>query len=323
MYAELFTAAIESAAFVNSERDELIQIGLSKIPEDCRVARSINIVLKAYADKLTWQEARELVVADSADLGWFQAPGNVAFSIIGWMYGEGDFSQSLLIATNCGDDTDCTAATLGAILGIILGKSRIPAEWIEPIGDRIITIAVDRGSFAPPATISQLTDQVMAMAPQVLASFGAGVCITDSATDLSGVGDLDLANTAVGQQICARSSYSVAYDLTHTGVELDYGKDPEIKLGEPFKLKLIFKNQMPDPRHLELIWHLPDGISVTPEGPNHIFLRQWDLHGLIPTELEVELTADYLCSGTIRGILEIIAEGRPTVGLIPLVFLSA
>ncbi len=48
LYAELFTAAVESAAFVVSDRDELIQIGLSKIPPDCRVARSVNIALDAY-----------------------------------------------------------------------------------------------------------------------------------------------------------------------------------------------------------------------------------------------------------------------------------
>lgn len=48
MYAELFTAAVESSAFVVNDRDELIRIGLSKIPADCRVARSIGIALEAH-----------------------------------------------------------------------------------------------------------------------------------------------------------------------------------------------------------------------------------------------------------------------------------
>ncbi len=91
------------------------------------------------------------MVEDSKDLGWFQAPANLAFVIIGWMYGEGDFGKSICTAVNCGDDTDCTGATLGSIFGIILGKDGIPKEWIEPIGERIITVAIDRGSmYVPP-----------------------------------------------------------------------------------------------------------------------------------------------------------------------------
>lgn len=38
-------------------------------------------------------------------------------------------------AINCGDDTDCTAATVGSILGIINGKSNIPSDWQEYIGE--------------------------------------------------------------------------------------------------------------------------------------------------------------------------------------------
>ncbi|NLI75025.1 MAG: ADP-ribosylglycohydrolase family protein, partial [Candidatus Riflebacteria bacterium] len=37
-WAEVFTATVESAAFVESDRDRLIEIGLSYIPQDCRVA---------------------------------------------------------------------------------------------------------------------------------------------------------------------------------------------------------------------------------------------------------------------------------------------
>jgi ADP-ribosylglycohydrolase len=101
-YAALFTAAVQSAAFVVSDRDELIKIGLSKIPADSRVAQSIGIAVTAYEEGLSWQDARNKVVEDSEDLGWFQAPANVAFVVIGWMYGEGDFGKSICIATSCG-----------------------------------------------------------------------------------------------------------------------------------------------------------------------------------------------------------------------------
>ena len=71
------------------------------------------------------------------------APANIAFTVIGLLYGEGDFKQSLIIAINCGDDTDCTGATAGSILGIIKGHSGIPLDWREYIGDRIIPICIN------------------------------------------------------------------------------------------------------------------------------------------------------------------------------------
>ena len=207
-YAALFTAALQSAAFVISDRDELIRIGLSKIPAHCRVAKSIRIVLDCYAKGLSWQETRETVVKDSEDLGWFQAPANVAFVIIGWMYGEGDFGRSICIAASCGDDTDCTAATLGATLGIIIGREKIPSQWTEPIGDRIITLAIDRGSINVPATLSEMTDQVMALAPVSLGTFGAPVEITFEDTDLTGSADIDFTCDKAARDIWNRPAFT-------------------------------------------------------------------------------------------------------------------
>ena len=114
-YAAIFLAAIEAAAFVIHDLRELIDIGLSKIPADCRMARSINLLLDCYDKGIDWKETRRILVEDSADLGWFQAPANVAFSMLGLLYGEGDFKKSMILAINCGDDTDCTGATLGSI----------------------------------------------------------------------------------------------------------------------------------------------------------------------------------------------------------------
>jgi ADP-ribosylglycohydrolase len=320
-FAELFTAAVESAAFVERDRDALIRIGLSKIPPDCRVARSIGIVLEAYKKGLSWQEAREKVVADSADLGWFQAPANVAFVIVGWLYGEGDFGKSICTAVNCGDDTDCTGATLGSILGILMGLDGIPKEWIEPIGERIVTIAIDRGSMwgRLPNDVSVLTDMVMSQVPVMMGSFPGGVEIADKPTDLSGVPDLKLDDNGTARSLWSRSPYAVTFDFVHTRVEVDYQRDPDIAAGKPFPMTVTLYNQMPDIRHMDLIWHLPQGWAVTPSEASHVVLDHW------PPErkVTVEITANRVDKGVNRGILEIVAPGRPTVGLIPLVFMSA
>lgn len=321
-YAALFIAAIQSAAFLISDRDELIRIGLSKIPADCRTARSVNIVLDAYANGKTWLEARELVVKDSEDLGWFQSPANVAFTIIGWMYGEGDFGKSLITAVNCSDDTDCTAATLGAILGIIHGRSGLPKEWMEPIGDRIFTIAINTGNLVPrpPATCTALTDQVMELVPQMLSACAGTTNITEGDTDLSGLSELKMDDQKVALELWQRSTYSVTHDFIHTRVTLDYCCEPDVRPGEPFNLKLSFWNLTPSPRHLKLKWHLPEGWTVSQPSHTHVYLRHEDVYGQEGCDMTVSILPGETCEETSRGILEIVGEGRPTVGLVPLVF---
>lgn len=61
----------------------------------------------------------------------------LAFAMCGSLFSScGDFGKSLCIAVNCGEDTDCTAATLGALLGILYGRKGIPEQRIRPIGNR-------------------------------------------------------------------------------------------------------------------------------------------------------------------------------------------
>jgi ADP-ribosylglycohydrolase len=126
--AEIFTASLESAAFVESDRDKLIAFALSMIPENCAVAKAVRTAVEAKRAGKDWQAARLEVIGATEDTGWFQAPRNVAFTMIGWLYGDGDFGKSICTAVNCGDDTDCTGATLGSILGIIGGTNAIPAK---------------------------------------------------------------------------------------------------------------------------------------------------------------------------------------------------
>ena len=92
--------------------------------------------------------------------------------MIGWLYGEDDFGRSLCIAVGCGEDTDCTAGTLGAILGIIHGNSRLPREWLHPINDKINTICIEKTKAhllgGIPGTVTELSDRILQDIPRFL-----------------------------------------------------------------------------------------------------------------------------------------------------------
>lgn len=165
IFAELFTAALESMAFVENDRRKLIENALGFIPEECAVARAVRHCCTLYDDGRSQLEARDAIVVSNADTGFFQAPQNIAFVILGLLYGEGEFDKTLLSAVNCGDDTDCTGATVGAIMGILLGEEGIPERWKSPIGRGIRTTSIDNmhNNIAVPKTLDELTARVMAL----------------------------------------------------------------------------------------------------------------------------------------------------------------
>ena len=52
---------------------------------------------------------------------------NNAAIVVGLLYGDGDFIQTVRISTECGADTDCNAGNAGAIIGAYIGQNLIPS----------------------------------------------------------------------------------------------------------------------------------------------------------------------------------------------------
>lgn len=183
-YAEMFTAALESMAFVENDLRALIGMALSNIPEDCQVARCVRKVIEEYDKGTNYREVRQMLVKMTENLGMFQSPANIGFVVIGLLYGEGDFKKSMIYAINCGDDTDCTAATVGSVLGIMGGTAIIPDDWREYIGDRIMQICLN-GSYRHynPGTCTKLTEWVMQTIPSVMFAHEVYMEYTDAESD--------------------------------------------------------------------------------------------------------------------------------------------
>ncbi|MBO2942647.1 ADP-ribosylglycohydrolase family protein [Paenibacillus sp. F411] len=175
VYGEMFFAAIESAIFMEKDRDKLITIGLSYIPETSRTAKALYDLLKWHKEGKDWIQARELILEHHGHDNFTDAPQNIAFTIHGWLYGK-DFEDAILKAVNCGYDTDCTAATLAAILGMIAGPDGLPEKWVRPIGDRIAVSPPIKG-FPAPADLAELTRRTIRMGKQVLAAWDTEIIV--------------------------------------------------------------------------------------------------------------------------------------------------
>ena len=195
-YGEVFWAAMQSAAFVESNVSKLITIGLSYIPKTSALYQGITRVVECYESGKTCEEARDIIFKEIAGAfsyqhtklkdiklteyrpapAGFDAPQNIAIAIMGLLYGEGDFGKSMLLAVNCGEDADCSAGSLAATLGIILGNARLPEKWVKPINDVIITASLntlDYGMtmntpFFLPRTTQELADEIIRCIPKML-----------------------------------------------------------------------------------------------------------------------------------------------------------
>ncbi|MBR5615024.1 MAG: ADP-ribosylglycohydrolase family protein [Clostridia bacterium] len=253
-YAAIFVAAMESAAFFEKDVNKLIETGLSYIPENCKLAQSVRLACKLYEEKTDFKEARNKIVEANKELGWFQAPGNVAFVILGLLYGEGDFKKSMIHAINCGDDTDCTGATIGSLMGIMYGTEGIPKDWTEYIGDRIITVAIDRSYVFWPKTCEELTQRTLKLVPSALAVFGVYMEYTDGENELEG-----LPIVKSPQLSLPESGLCLYFDgLIYSKGRVEFSKYRVVP-GDEITLKFTFNNLMNDARQIEISMDLPEG----------------------------------------------------------------
>lgn len=294
-YAEIFTAALQSAAYVESDIRSLLEIALSKIPEDSMTAQTVRLVMAAYDAGVDYREARERVLAMNQSLGWFQAPGNLGFVTIGLLYGEGDFKKSVLCAVNCGDDTDCTGATVGATLGIIGGTKAIPDDWKQFVGDRIVTISINGiYTWRIPHSCEELTRRVAALVPSVMAANHVPFAFTDEEAQPD-ADTLAACRSLTAADLCDRSPYS--YDITNYhafSVRVELDETPRVAPGDDRHVRLTFfcNPKVDESRKLQMRLILPGGFSVDRYQKTISLLYAQPLQGLfghVSTEFNIHV----------------------------------
>ncbi|MBQ2817873.1 MAG: ADP-ribosylglycohydrolase family protein [Clostridia bacterium] len=267
--AEQFTATMESLAFFNDDIRDILNKSLEAIPANSRVARAVKIAMDGYDSGKPWQDVRNELVRDSEDIGWFMAPANVGYVVLGLLYGEGDFKKSMLTAVNCGDDTDCTGATVGAFLGILGGTKGIPEDWADFIGDEIVTVSIDRtfNNIRYLRTVDELTQRVMNMIPSVLTAnnlpcvwtSGESVLIDHFPPCPSGV----LHDSAYDRDPMNRPQYIIeAYNNHIMRAVVEFDKEPALAVGESVNVTVRFVNKLYIPVNVDVRLILPEGISA-------------------------------------------------------------
>lgn len=333
VYAEIFCTAVESAAFIESKTEELIKIGLSYIPENCAVARAINLVCDCFSKNMTWKETRKLLLTNMpcsfgmydgyenredeelpiGELG-FDAPANIGIIIIGWLWGNGDFGRSICISAGCGEDADCTAATLGSVLGIIGGCDNIPRKWIEPIGDEIETISINLTNdiIKIPKTVNELVERICSLK-----------CVFNNGVYSSGV----LCDNEYRTGIFSKSNFLNYMNIRMSGIKKENTlmeavmSYDEVDISNRISIKLYIKNKLKIQQWLHIRLYSNDGMRMSCGNEYEYCIDQY--HG--GTSISV-IEMEFICEGTQRGryeaVLEISSHGRLEKLYFPIVFVN-
>ncbi len=141
-YGGVYVGAMYALSFVSDDVNFITSEALKTIPAKSRYYQCMSDVIRWHKEfptdwKRTWFECQKKW---SEDIGCpdgvfnvfdIDAVINSSYILIGLLYGNGDFSKTLDIATRCGQDSDCNPASAGGILGAILGYSHIPEFWMK------------------------------------------------------------------------------------------------------------------------------------------------------------------------------------------------
>lgn len=239
---ECFLSAAAAAAFLVSDLDQALDQGLAVLPPESRVrtvlARSRAICAR-HADS---HDAWRMLLREFGDRDASKAITNLALTFLALFHGRGDFHRTIQLCIWAGWDTDCTAATAGALLGVLHGPACLPADWLGKLGPTLVCGIEVRHKHA---SLKELTE----------------------ATCLLGVemaGARNFAVTLVGAPpVAVRPAPAPA-----PRIEVAYPEEPVLRSRGETPVTLILRNPGAAPITAPLSWQVPASCAAVDPLPD-------------------------------------------------------
>lgn len=140
VYGSMYVASMLSWAYVCDNELEIIRAGLSQIPSTSRLYEGIVKVMEWYNKGVDVQQVMDNIHMqwDERNMyNWCHVIPNAMIVTFAILYCNKEFSTAISLAVEVGFDTDCNAATVGSIMGILLGTRGIDSHWSIPLNNKI------------------------------------------------------------------------------------------------------------------------------------------------------------------------------------------
>lgn len=152
IWALVFLAALQSAAFTESDPETLLETALRQIPSSSPLSCGVQDTQAWWAQSGDWLKTRQQILETYGKTNYTDVTMNVAFVVLAWLAGGGDFEKTVCIAVNCGKATASNGASAGALFGILYPDA-IPEKWIAPLAGQNVTAQAESVGLAFEAVI--------------------------------------------------------------------------------------------------------------------------------------------------------------------------
>jgi len=142
IYGEMWAAAMIASAFATDDVETIIASGLARIPRRSRLHEAVGRVRDMRGRGVGYDEVVENIHAEWDENNahdWCHTISNAQVVAAALLWGDGDFTRSICRAVQACFDTDCNGATVGSVIGAVVGARNVPEKWRSPLNDTLLT----------------------------------------------------------------------------------------------------------------------------------------------------------------------------------------
>ena len=143
LYSSMYFAAVISMCFEDRPLYDIFKDALNVVPPKSNFYKTVEWALSKADVAKDYQASVDLVKAKFEGMSAVHSENNACLTIFGALIGENDFTVGIGHTVAMGFDNDCTAATVGSILGAHLGIEKIDPNWYSFWNNKLKTYLKD------------------------------------------------------------------------------------------------------------------------------------------------------------------------------------
>ena len=139
LYGAMWAAALAATAVVADSVEAVLDTASAGVPPESALAEAIELGRRTGRHGGTLADGLDELHRHYGHLHWVHVLPNAATIAFALERGGGRYGDSVCAAVTAGWDTDSVGATVGGVVGALVGVQGIGEEWSGPIAGRIAT----------------------------------------------------------------------------------------------------------------------------------------------------------------------------------------